>query len=189
MLAWFPGFAAEVHCMRNSLFALILAAWVLGPAGCDRNRIERKSPTDIAAAGGEAPLLLDEEPLLLDDGPVAGKSDEPAADNSRCHVCHMNYVREDIALIHARADIGCADCHGASDAHIDDESWAWGGNGTAPEVMFPRPRINPFCMGCHPAKKIDAKQHKDVLAGTGKKKYCTDCHGRHRLPERNCKWK
>ena len=31
--------------------------------------------------------------------------------------------------------------------------------------------------------------HKDVLAGTGKKKYCTDCHGRHRLPERNCKWK
>lgn len=175
--------------MRYSFFALILAALVLGPAGCDRNRIERKSPTDIPPAAGEAPLLLDDKPLLLDDGAGTDEPAQPAADNSRCHVCHVNYVREDIALVHARADIGCEDCHGASDAHIADESWAWGENGTAPDVMFPRPRINPFCMGCHPAEKIDAKQHKALFADDGEKKYCTDCHGEHRLPERKCKWK
>ncbi len=136
-------------------------------------------------------LLLDEEPpLLLSDGegetlPPAG----PVADNSRCHHCHLNYVDEDLALVHARANIGCADCHGNCDAHIADESWASGGNGTPPEIMYPREKINPFCSTCHPQDKIDQTEHESFLAGTAKEKYCTDCHGDHRLAERKCKWR
>jgi hypothetical protein len=111
------------------------------------------------------------------------------ADNSRCFVCHINYIDEDIAVTHARVNMGCANCHGESDEHIADESWASGGNGTAPDIMYPRAKINPFCMGCHPKEKIDIEQHKPLFTDTTEEKYCTDCHGEHRLTNRKCKWK
>jgi hypothetical protein len=145
------------------------------------------------SGGDEEPLLLldDEPPLLLDGGGDASSPPKgPVADNSRCHVCHLDYQKEELALVHARAEIGCADCHGDSDAHIADESWADGGNGTAPETMFPKPKINPFCLGCHPKGKIGKKaDHEKFFAGTVEEKYCTDCHGDHRLDKRKCKWK
>jgi hypothetical protein len=175
--------------MRYGLFGLALAALVFCARGCEQKGMDDRSQGGLAPAPGEAPLLLDEGPLLLEDGPGPEEPAGPMADNSRCHVCHINYVKEEIALVHARAEIGCARCHGESDAHIADESWASGGKGTAPDIMYPRARINPFCMTCHPKGKIDAKQHKPLFAGTGKQKYCTDCHGSHRLPQRKCKWK
>lgn len=144
----------------------------------------------------EKPLLLDDEPLLLEEEPLL-LSDEGAtasvsggADNSRCHVCHINFSQEELAVVHAQAAIGCAGCHGASDAHIADESWASGGNGTAPDTMFPKDKINPFCMGCHTANMPKQPQHEEIVAGNSDK-VCTDCHGKqHRLPlPRKCKWK
>jgi len=136
------------------------------------------------------PQLLDEEPpLLLEEGPDINQLDELGADNSRCFVCHINYIQEDIAVTHARANIGCADCHGESDEHIADESWAWGGKGTPPDIMYPRAQINTFCMGCHTRDKIDTEQHKPLSAIISAEKFCTDCHGNHRLSERKCKWK
>jgi len=184
-------FAAMVMAirMRHLSGGLVLAAMVFAAWACDQKGIQD-------AATDEAPLLLDDEPLLLDDGPLL-LADDPAsseharkgADNSRCFVCHINYVKEDIAAKHALADVGCAKCHGVSDAHIADESWASGGKGTPPEIMYVRAKVNPLCLSCHKAGKLDSKQHKGVLAGTGQKKYCTDCHGDHRLPKRKCKWK
>jgi len=181
--------------MRYSVLVFLLAAVVLFDSGCEQaGNLQKANPNSEpqantkAAADREAPLLLEEdEPLLLlDDEPQATG---PIADNSRCFVCHINYMEEDIAVIHARANIGCAGCHGASDDHIADESWASGGNGTAPDTMYPKEKINPFCMSCHTKEKIDAEQHKALFAGTSTEKYCTDCHGNHRLPERKCKWK
>ena len=135
------------------------------------------------------PLLLDDEPLLLLDEELdTGQSDGPLDDNSRCFVCHINYMQEDIAVIHTRANIGCAGCHGESDEHIADESWASGGNGTAPDIMYPPAKINPFCMGCHNKDKIDTEQQKPLFANF-EKMVCTDCHGSHRLEVRKCKWK
>jgi len=168
--------------MRCGLFGLVLAALVLSARGCEQKGMDDRSQGGLAPAGGEAPLLLE-------DGPGAEEPAGPMADNSRCHVCHINYVKEEIALVHARAEIACAGCHGESDAHIADESWASGGNGTPPDIMYPSDRINPFCMTCHPKSKIDAKQHKPLFAAGAKKKHCTDCHGSHRLPQRKCKWK
>jgi hypothetical protein len=144
-----------------------------------------KAPTEVK---DEAPLLLEDKPLLLDDESEAGQSDGPEADNSRCFVCHINYMQEDIAVTHSRANIGCASCHGESDEHIADESWASGGNGTAPNIMYPPAKINPFCMGCHTKDKIDTDQHKPLFANF-EKTVCTDCHGSHRLEVRKCKWK
>jgi hypothetical protein len=182
--------------MKCFILALILTMGFIAVTGCepDREANERSGPAlstndESPLQLDDEPLLLDDEPLLLDDNPV-GSPSSSMTDNSRCHVCHMNYIDEDIAVVHARVGIGCANCHGQSDAHIDDESWASGGNGTAPEIMYLPQAINPFCMGCHPQDKLNAVPHKDVLAGKlPDTKYCTDCHGDHRLLRRKCKWK
>jgi len=172
--------------MRNAVLLLVVALTAVMAVACQPQEV-RQGPEKPRAggAGNKAP-----EPLLLDDGekrPAARAGQ--AADNSRCFVCHLNYMQEAIATRHARANIGCVDCHGNCDAHIADESWASGGNGTAPGIMYPREKINPFCMGCHPKDKMPAARHAAFLAGTAKETYCTDCHGKHRLAQRKCKWK
>ena len=185
------------------LLTAVLACW-----GCHRtppkripvsvtDQRSRQNTGEAQAASGsrttpgkETPLLLDDEPLLLDDNNLLGDTPRGLlADNSRCHVCHMNYVQEEIALVHARADIGCADCHGSSDAHIADESWSWGENGTPPEIMYRRDEINSSCMKCHPKDQISPEEHTPFFEDVAEQMSCTDCHGQHRLARRKCKWK
>jgi len=196
--------------MKYYFLIVILTAAVIVGACCQNVKLTQKeqakpkSVPDIkpaiseeAATEDEPLLLLDDEPLLLlDDEPLLllddeqdeDLSSESIADNSRCFVCHVNYMQEKIAVTHARQNMGCAYCHGESDEHIADESWASGGNGTAPDIMYPRDKINPFCMGCHTKDKIDTEQHKPLFADNSEKN-CTDCHGEHRLTNRKCKWK
>jgi len=173
-----------IRLINMKYYLLVFVAVCIVVCGCGQG-----GSVPEPEAKDESPLLLNDEPLLLlDDEQQVAQSDGPQADNSRCFVCHINYMQEDIAVIHARANIGCADCHGQSDEHIADESWASGGNGTAPDTMFPKPKINQFCMGCHTKEKIDTDQHKPLFADT-EKMVCTDCHGSHRLETRKCKWK
>jgi hypothetical protein len=173
--------------MRNAVLALAAGMAAVMLIACQ----PQGGRPGIAKHQAGSAAGKDPEPLLLLDAgekkPAAPAG--PAADNSRCFVCHLNYMQEDIAARHARANIGCVNCHGNCDAHIADESWASGGNGTAPGIMYPREKINPFCMGCHPKDKMPAARHAAFLAGTAKETYCTDCHGKHRLAQRKCKWK
>ena len=182
--------------MRYCLLLLIVAAIVVLPTGCEQTdarqepQTNTKSATARQSTADDKPLLLEDEPLLLlDDLPRADEPNGPIADNSRCFVCHINYMQEDIAVAHARRHIGCAHCHGESDEHIADESWASGGGGTAPDKMYTRQMINPFCLGCHSKEKLSEEPHKTLFADSGDMKYCTDCHGDHRLKDRKCKWK
>lgn len=151
--------------LRYCLWMVVAAAVAVGIVACEQKIRE------------EPPLLLEEPPLLLEDGEAG-----PVADNSRCHVCHINYEDEGLAVEHAQANISCEQCHGASDAHCSDED-----NITPPDIMYPMAKINPFCRGCHPRDKISSL-HKSFFAGDTKEKYCTDCHGNHRLVYRTRKW-
>jgi hypothetical protein len=174
--------------VKHYLLILIATAAALVGLGCEPNRAKQQPQTDQKPTIDAKPLLLDDEPLLLGSDQADDLHQGPKADNSRCHVCHINYADEDIAVIHSRANIGCNHCHGDCDAHIADESWAMGGNGTAPDTMYVRSDINPVCMGCHPRDKIDTEEHKPLFAAA-EDKVCTDCHGKHRLAERRFKWK
>jgi hypothetical protein len=147
---------------------LALAAGSVAFVGCEQEVSQEPSPLLSEEVGSEPPLLLEEGPAAEELSSPAG----PAADNSRCHVCHINYEDEALSITHARANVGCEECHGASDAHCSDED-----NITPPDIMYPAHNINSFCQSCHPTGKL-----------SGGKKYCTDCHGEHRLAHRTRKW-
>lgn len=169
--------------------------WMFLTGGCRhptttaQPQAQTVAPNRPEPVAQHSPKPAEQAPLLLEDEPAGQAPSGATADNSRCFVCHANYMEEKIAVTHAKANVSCATCHGPSDAHIADESWASGGNGTAPERMYPRDKINPSCLHCHPKDKIDTPQHMAVLADTEGKQVCTDCHGSHRLPQRRCKWK
>jgi hypothetical protein len=180
----------------------VLACVLLVASSCEQNKSVQEPVTSASdsdqqpvvaqpsESDAEPLLLLDEEPLLLlDDEETAEAAEGSGADNSRCFVCHANYLDEQIAVTHARVAIGCAHCHGDSDAHIADESWGSGGNGTAPDIMYPMDEIVPACMKCHAKDTIDIPEHEPVFGLSTEKKVCTDCHGEHRLAVRRCKWK
>ncbi len=188
----------------TALFVVPGVLLILSTGGCERTDTTPQSTMQTGRADDvepvarghaevkeEVPLLLEDEPaLLLDDDPATEAGGGPMADNSRCFVCHVNYMHEELAVRHAEANMDCAKCHGPSDAHIADESWASGGNGTAPDIMYPKDEVNPSCMACHPKEKIDTPQHQPLFSNTtSEEKTCTDCHGNHRLPQRRCTWK
>lgn len=177
----------ELRTIQIGWVRVVLTIVVLLVGGCERVGTTSQPKIETAAIAPSKPA--EEAPLLLEDEPENGTPSESAADNGRCFVCHMNYMQEKIAVTHAKAGIGCAHCHGPSDAHIADESWASGGNGTAPDVMYPRDKIDPSCMVCHTAEKIGVAVHQAVLDAAPGTSACTDCHGNHRLPQRRCKWK
>ena len=119
------------------------------------------------------------------DGVGARSAPKQPANNSSCHVCHMNYEEDKLAVRHARIGVGCVKCHGESSAHCNDEN-----NVTPPDLMYPAGKISPSCMRCHPAQKLAAADmHTLHFVGTAEeKKRCTECHGSHRLARRSVRW-
>jgi hypothetical protein len=181
-----------LNITRHSILILAAAAVSAAVFSCRREPAEPVTPDAEVQAEAPAaappppqakpPEPADEEPLLLDE-PGEGY-DGPAADNSRCHVCHMNYDAEELAVTHARNFVSCEDCHGPSDAHCSDED-----NVTPPDRMFAEDDIAAFCMGCHPAAKIDIQPHEQLLAAPeAERPKCTGCHGEHVLNYRTRRW-
>jgi len=147
----------------------------------------------VAVSAGEAkgppPLVVGKDAPTLPGGPGEAKPKGKVADNGACFVCHANYKAEPLALDHAKQKLGCAGCHGPSDAHCNDEN-----NTTPPDTLFPADRIDPACRKCHathdaPAAKVIARWRERCPTKTDPATIvCTDCHGRHRLRVRTVRW-
>jgi hypothetical protein len=192
--------------MRDRLVDIVLAAlaaagMLLGqakaedlPANNTPAQTSTAAATNLPPAKLDKPLLLSAsaEPLLLLEDEPATNAPAGGADNSRCQVCHLNFMTERLTVSHARTNIGCASCHGPSDAHIADESWASGGNGTPPDILFTRYQIYHACLACHKGEQVFAKVEKHRpfwWSIASQERVCTDCHGQHRMVKRRCKWK
>ena len=116
-------------------------------------------------------------------GPVPKTPRRPAS-NEECLVCHMDFKKEEIAVEHAKAGVGCFTCHGPSAAHGNDEA-----NIVTPDVTFGRAEITAFCKTCHethetgPKYKAFLKTWSDKRRPNGRivsaESVCTDCHGNH----------
>jgi hypothetical protein len=116
--------------------------------------------------------------------------------NEFCSACHYSFADESLARIHEIAGIGCERCHGESERHRSDED-----NVTPPEIMYPRDKINPTCMMCHPRHEIRrVASHEMLLAGAktaldspseaaDPSAVCTDCHAKeHHIKVRTIRW-
>ncbi|UCC97932.1 MAG: cytochrome c3 family protein [Phycisphaerales bacterium] len=157
--------------------------------------VEISAQHENSASGGPPPLVVDTvTPLLLEEpdrtqqdfsAPTSGAS----AENATCFVCHANYRVESLADRHARADIGCAHCHGDSVAHKNDEN-----NTTPPETMYSADKIDLFCRSCHathdvsPGKVVVRWIERGLDKSEAEGIVCTDCHGDHRMKVRTVIW-
>ena len=91
----------------------------------------------------------------------------------------MTFVKEDLAKVHL-AEITCAECHGLSDKHANDENIG----ATKPDIVYQRDKVD-GCEKCHekhdaPATQVLARflERKLPLQTTA---ICTDCHGTHKI--------
>ncbi len=106
---------------------------------------------------------------------------DPLSLNGACYVCHIPFVKEELAKVHLAEGISCAKCHGLSDKHANDENIG----ATKPDVVFPRDRVDKGCEECHTSHDAPARQ---VLMRFAQRKLnpqkvaiCTDCHGTHKI--------
>lgn len=179
---------------------LCLSVGVVILSGCtpadDSARIDSPGAavgTEPDNTGGPPPLVVDtSEPLLLDE-PAAGQETaeltQAASENTACFVCHGNYRGEFIVERHAKANIGCAKCHGDSFAHRNDEN-----NTTPPETMYAAGKIDSFCRGCHDVHDIPPRK---IIAAWMKEKAkkpdvtCEGCHKEDDIPPKKvvARWK
>jgi formate-dependent nitrite reductase cytochrome c552 subunit len=141
-------------------------------------------------SGGLPPLIIDKDAPRLLDTPAATAQDKPYLQiNTACYVCHDNYKTELMSVQHAKEDIGCADCHGDSLEHRNDED-----NITPPEIMYPAAKIDSMCQECHdthdaPARQVLGRWQERCPEKTDfTTVVCTDCHGYHRLDNRTVRW-
>ena len=102
------------------------------------NEAETTGGPPLLVVDTSAPLLLDEP--TEEEEAFAVAATQAAAENTACFVCHANYMTEFLANRHAKAEIGCVNCHGESSAHRNDEN-----NITPPEIMYSAEKIDPFC--------------------------------------------
>jgi hypothetical protein len=103
--------------------------------------------------------------------------------NDRCHVCHINYADEKLAVTHARHGVGCERCHGPSNEHCASEEH---------DRIYAHETVNSTCMQCHSKGELARKDmhNLNLVTTPTPKKHCTDtaCHGTHRLGKRLVRW-
>jgi len=165
-----------------------------------KNRImrEEKSGATFALLFGAVLLIVAASCSLRQDKETVAPTGKSASfvANPFCMACHANFEEETLAATHKAAGIGCERCHGESFRHRSDEA-----NVTPPDLMYPKERINPTCMMCHPRQQIpQTASHQPILevrlspletaASDGQTpKYCTDCHGiEHHMKVRTTRW-
>ncbi len=160
---------------RNDLWVSLIVSLTVGVV----TLLSCTPASDSKTASGPPPLVVDtSEPLLL-DGPTeeqaAAATTQAATENMACFVCHANYRGEFLAERHAKANVGCVNCHGDSFAHRNDEN-----NTTPPETMYSAEKIDPFCQGCHEAHDIPPKKIIARWIQEKEKKPEATCEGCHK---------
>ena len=134
-----------------------------------------------------AALLAADNPAGVSSPADAAPVDEPRPEtdplgmNGACYVCHIPFVKEELAKVHLAEGISCAKCHGLSDKHANDENIG----ATKPDITFRCDQLDAGCEKCHTTHDAPAAK---VLARFGERKLtfqtpviCTDCHGHHKI--------
>ncbi|HUU20386.1 MAG TPA: hypothetical protein VMW72_24775 [Sedimentisphaerales bacterium] len=197
-----PQVVTVVVFAMSSLLLIFAANCSFERKTTDETSLKKVEEISIGQQAKEKPAEEGTEEVSVEQQVKEEPAEEQAEEktfvaNLFCSACHYAFGDEELALNHERVGIGCERCHGESERHRSDED-----NITPPEIMYPKAKINPTCMMCHPRGKIKhVSLHASLLAGaetifdkdtdesTGQMKYCTDCHGKeHRMNVRTIRW-
>jgi hypothetical protein len=129
--------------------------------------------------GFAAPAILPALGIL--HAPAQDDPTDALGGNAACYVCHIPFVKEELAKTHLAARVTCIQCHGPSAKHANDEHIG----ATKPDVTYTRDRIDPACVKCHerhdvPARAIVERFRARKLPAD-RAPTCTECHGTHRI--------
>jgi hypothetical protein len=133
---------------------------------------------EATSAGAEKTASKDQAAAKA---PPCEDANDPLGANAACYVCHMTFVKEELAKVHLKEKVGCIECHGLSDKHANDENIG----ATKPDITFKRQQVDASCDKCHethdaPAKKVVARLSERHLPANPAP-ICTDCHGQHKI--------
>ena len=122
-------------------------------------------PNNADPLAGMDPELL----AQLAEAEAAAAAEEQVG---MCGTCHVDVVDDFAGSLHQAEDVGCVECHGPSEGHVEDEN-----NEVKPEEVFARADVDRLCGECHRCPDPAAKREP----GPGEKhKVCIDCHGPHK---------
>lgn len=159
-----------------------------GLSGSERGKVREKTPgqaasdTHVSGKATSQSTKSDEE-----EDPLAGMSPEmlkqlaeaeAAAEGEElagaCITCHVDQVDEYIGSLHQTEKVTCADCHGSSEPHVEDEN-----NDVKPDTVFIRENTDRRCGECHEDDCTRPPEYKPPFVMKSQPTICTDCHGRH----------
>jgi hypothetical protein len=173
--------------MKMSVLVVVFLGVVVGGiviSGCGQSEEPaQESGSNLPAllVDRNAPLLLDAPLLPEEPNEVGGKKTEAEAKNATCYVCHANYQQEELAQWHVKQNIGCADCHGESIGHKNDENHL-----TAPDKIYAAGEIDGACGKCHTGYDVPAieivRRWKERTGDTKTDVLCKECHESHDFP-------
>jgi len=148
----------------SAAIPLLVLAAVLWAADEPPGVAAKPAPPATTASAAEPPPEMD--PLSL---------------NGACYVCHIPFVKEELAKVHLAEGISCAKCHGLSDKHANDENIG----ATKPDIVYSRDKVDKSCEECHdthdaPATKVLSRFSERKLS-LQNPVICTDCHGTHKI--------
>lgn len=145
----------------------------------------------VGVQSGDASLRQADAPTPEDSGEQKAAT---VKSNDPCYICHMPFLEEPLAQVHAKAKVWCATCHGPSVAHMADERIG----ATPADVAYGKAQIDAMCGKCHEPDdhpEVDEEARSARLAEGQKAQeaikdrkieataVCTDCHGQHWIPE------
>jgi hypothetical protein len=168
----------------------VLGAWAVAPrfqgvevevwaAGEKEAGPLTPNPSPARGEGSKTPLAPNAAPAKGEEGNDAPEVD-PLGANGACYVCHIPFVKEELATTHLKAKVACVKCHGLSDKHANDEHIG----ATKPDITYKRDKIAASCRKCHtghdvPPEKVLARAFERKLPS--RPAVCTDCHGHHKI--------
>ena len=116
---------------KDCIIVAVLAVTWMGSTGCEETvktnpepvnqMLESRLVEEDAPVEEKIPVEPDSRTEEIIPAVELGTKPGPVADNNLCYACHLNFEKETLTLVHAQVNIGCVQCHGASDAHRLDE--------------------------------------------------------------------
>ncbi len=146
---------------------------------------EKSAPDHVVADPDDPPADIEAtaEEVLAEMSPewrallAEAEAHQAGGMGQGCAGCHVDVSDQWVGSGHDLADIGCIECHGPSEGHVQDEN-----NEVLPDEVFARADMDRLCAACHRCQHAASAPDRPDLSIRRAVPICTDCHPAHVFP-------